>query len=82
MGRVIGWELDLLGSHGMAAGDYPGMLALIERGELRPDELIERVVSLEDAAALLPAVDSASPAGLTIIDPRRPDDRPVLGCPA
>ena len=72
MGRVIGWELDLLGSHGMAAGDYPGMLALIERGELRPDQLIERIVGLEDAAALLPVVDSASPAGLTIIDPRQP----------
>ena len=23
MARVIGWELDLLGSHGMAAADYP-----------------------------------------------------------
>ena len=30
--RVIGWELDLLGSHGMAAADYPDMIALIERG--------------------------------------------------
>ncbi len=72
MMRVIGWELDLLGSHGMAAADYPRMLALIERGELRPHELIERIVSLDDAAALLPVFDRASPAGLTIIDPRRP----------
>jgi alcohol dehydrogenase len=72
MGRVIGWELDLLGSHGMAAEDYPGMLALIERDEVRPHQLIERVVGLEDVAALLPAFDNATPAGLTIIDPRRP----------
>jgi alcohol dehydrogenase len=71
MGRVIGWELDLLGSHGMAASDYPGMLALIERDELRPHELIEQIVSLADAAALLPTFDNATPAGLTIIDPRR-----------
>ena len=71
MGRVIGWELDLLGSHGMAAADYPGMLALIERDELRPHELIERIVGLDDAAALLPTFDNAAPAGLTIIDPRR-----------
>ena len=71
MGRVIGWELDLLGSHGMAAADYPGMLALIERDELRPHELIEQIVSLDDAAALLPTFDRAAPAGLTIIDPRR-----------
>jgi alcohol dehydrogenase len=79
MGRVIGWELDLLGSHGMAAADYPGMLALIERGELRPHELIERIVGLDDAATLLPTFDSASPAGLTIIDPRQAPGRPVRG---
>jgi alcohol dehydrogenase len=71
MARVIGWELDVLGSHGMAAADYPGMLALIERDELRPHELIERIVGLDDAAALLPDFDRAAPAGLTIIDPRR-----------
>jgi alcohol dehydrogenase len=31
MERAIAWELDLLGSHGMAAVDYPPMLSLIER---------------------------------------------------
>jgi alcohol dehydrogenase len=71
MARAIAWELDLLGSHGMAAADYPGMLALIERGLLRPEELIERVVGLEEGARLLPTVDSATPAGMTMIDPRR-----------
>ena len=70
MARVMAWELDLLGSHGMAAADYPGMLALIERGDLRPQDLIERVVGLDEAAALLPALDTASPGGMTIIDPR------------
>ncbi|MBW9095692.1 zinc-dependent alcohol dehydrogenase family protein [Microbacterium jejuense] len=72
MSRVIGWELDLLGSHGMAAADYPGMMALIESGALQPESLIERVVGLADAAALLPTVDRATPAGMTMIDPRRP----------
>jgi alcohol dehydrogenase len=71
MARAIAWELDVLGSHGMAARDYPGMLALIEGGSLRPQDLIERVVGLEEAAALLPAVDTASPAGMTMIDPWR-----------
>jgi alcohol dehydrogenase len=70
MTRAIGWELDLLGSHGMAAADYPGMLALIERGELRPQQLIEKTISLDDAAALLPTFDKATPVGMTIIDPR------------
>lgn len=70
MARVIGWELDLLGSHGMAAADYPGMLALIESSALRPQDLIERVIGLAEAAALLPEFDKASSAGMTIIDPR------------
>ena len=57
MDRVIGWELDVLGSHGMAAADYPDMLALIEQGLLRTrSELIERTVGLDEAATLLPGV--------------------------
>ena len=71
MSRVIAWELDLLGSHGMAAADYPGMLALIDRGVLEPQRLIERTVGLERAGALLPAFDRATAAGITMIDPRR-----------
>ncbi len=71
MDRVIAWELDVLGSHGMAAADYPGMLELIAAGVLRPDLLVERVVGLEDAARLLPGLGSASPAGITLVDPRR-----------
>jgi alcohol dehydrogenase len=69
MSRVIAWELDLLGSHGMAAAAYPLMLAMIERGDLRPQGLIERVIGLTEAAELLPAFDSASLAGMTLIDP-------------
>ena len=71
MDRVIGWELDLLGSHGMAAADYPGMMALIERGALRPQLLIERIIGLDEAAALLPGFDRATVAGMTVIDPAR-----------
>jgi D-arabinose 1-dehydrogenase-like Zn-dependent alcohol dehydrogenase len=71
MARVIGWELDLLGTHGMAAADYPGMLSLIEGGRLRPQDLIERVIGLDEASALLPVFDTASPAGMTMIDPQR-----------
>jgi alcohol dehydrogenase len=71
MARVIGWELDLLGSHGMAAADYPDMMALIESGALQPQELIERTIGLEEAAAVLPGFDQATVAGMTMIDPTR-----------
>ncbi len=71
MSRVIAWELDLFGSHGMAAADYPGLLDLVVAGRLRPERLVERVVRLGDATTLLPGFDAASPAGITLIDPRQ-----------
>ncbi|SDR65240.1 alcohol dehydrogenase catalytic domain-containing protein [Agrococcus carbonis] len=70
--RVIAWELDVLGSHGMAARDYPGMLALIEQGVLEPQRLVERTVGLAEAGALLPGFDHSSATGITIVDPRLP----------
>jgi alcohol dehydrogenase len=69
MARVIGWELDLLGSHGMAATEYPAMLELIEQGLLQPQRLIERTIGLDAAAALLPRFDRETVAGMTMIDP-------------
>ena len=71
MARVIGWELDVLGSHGMAAVDYPGMMALIEQGSLQPQRLIERTIGLDEAAAMLPGFDQATVAGITMVDPAR-----------
>lgn len=71
MARVIAWELDLLGTHGMAAVDYPGMMALIEQGLLQPQRLIERRIGLEAAAALLPGFDQTAVAGMTMVDPAR-----------
>ena len=71
MARVIAWELDVLGSHGMAASDYPDMLALIEDGALEPQRLIERTIGLDEAAALLPVFDRATVAGMTMVDPTR-----------
>ena len=71
MERVIGWELDVLGGHGMAAADYPDMLALIEQGLLQPQRLVERTIGLDEAAALLPGFDRATAAGMTMVDPAR-----------
>ncbi len=62
--RVIAWELDLLGSHGMPAADYPGMLALVASGTLRPQDLVTATVGFAEAARLLP-----DPVPVTILDP-------------
>ena len=67
--RILAWELDVFGSHGMSAADYPGMLDLVARGAVRPDDLLGAVVTLEEGAALLPLMDQATSAGITVIRP-------------
>jgi alcohol dehydrogenase len=69
MDLVIAHELEIYGSHGMAAHEYPPMLALIANRTLRPDRLLGDVIGLEDAGAALAAMDrSATSAGMTVID--------------
>ncbi len=72
MDRVISYELDLLGSHGMAARDYPGLLDLVTGGRLRPGQLITRRIGLADAVDALPAMGDAPVAGITVIQPQQP----------
>ncbi|HYN30656.1 MAG TPA: alcohol dehydrogenase catalytic domain-containing protein [Dermatophilaceae bacterium] len=71
MARVIAWELDVLGSHGMAAADHPAMMASNEEGRLRPQLLVERTIGLEEAAELLPVFERAFLTGVTMVDPAR-----------
>ncbi|MFB4311344.1 zinc-dependent alcohol dehydrogenase family protein [Actinomadura sp. GTD37] len=68
MDRVIGWELEIAGSHGMAAHAYPPMMRLIRAGTLRPDLLVGRVLTLDDAPA---ALTGATGPGITMIEPHR-----------
>jgi alcohol dehydrogenase len=68
MARVIAWELTLLGSHGMAARDYPEMLALVASGALDPSLLVKREVGIEEGAIALADLDSQGAAGITIIN--------------
>jgi alcohol dehydrogenase len=69
MDQVIARELEIYGSHGMAAHEYPAMLALITSGALRPERLVGRVIALEDAGAALAAMDRpVSAAGMTVIE--------------
>jgi D-arabinose 1-dehydrogenase-like Zn-dependent alcohol dehydrogenase len=56
MERVIGLELQVLGSHGMAAHAYPELLGLIAAGRLDPRPLITRRLTLDDAGAALTEV--------------------------
>lgn len=65
MDRVIGRELSLLGSHGMAASSYPEMLSMVTSGQLRPDLLVTREIGLGDAADALRDVGRVP--GVTVV---------------
>jgi alcohol dehydrogenase len=68
MDVVVAQELEIYGSHGMAAADYPRLLSLVADGTLRPDLLVGKVIGLADAPAALTAMDHpATEAGITVI---------------
>jgi alcohol dehydrogenase len=72
MDDVVARELEIYGSHGMAARDYPAMVDLVADGTLRPDRLVGRVIGLEEAGEALAAMDHPSTsAGITVV--RLPD---------
>ncbi len=68
MERVIGWELEILGSHGMQAHRYEEMLDLISSGQLRPQQLIGNTIPLEQAPMALQEMGEFSAVGITVID--------------
>jgi alcohol dehydrogenase len=69
LGTVISRELAILGSHGMPAHDYPELLALVQSGALRPQDLVTRRIRLDDAPEALTAMSAAVPSsGVTLID--------------
>jgi alcohol dehydrogenase len=69
MARVIAWELEIIGSHGMAAKDYPAMLSMIESGKLKPSNFIKKIIALEEAPRALQNMDNQIQDGITIIIP-------------
>ena len=70
MDLVIARELEILGSHGMAAHDYAAMLADISSVRLSPARLVGRTISLDEAPAALMAMNQPQPvSGMTVILP-------------
>ena len=67
--RLIGQELEWLGSHGMPAHAYPEMLDLVASGNLHPADLITRTITLDEVPDALDALTTATPAGITVIHP-------------
>jgi hypothetical protein len=67
MSLVIARELEIYGSHGMAARDYPDMMRLVADGTLRPGLLVADMIGLEDVGEALAAMDGPAGAGMTVV---------------
>ena len=68
MDLVVGKELEILGSHGMAARDYPAMLDLVTSGALQPARLVGSVIGLGEAGDALAAMSRpATTPGVTVV---------------
>jgi alcohol dehydrogenase len=71
VGRVLRLELQLLGSHGMPASDYPELLARVADGTLDPGRLLRDRIGLAEAGPRLAALGlpGAGAGGITVIRP-------------
>ena len=67
MDLVIARELEIYGSHGMAARDYPDMMRLVADGTLRPGLLVGEVIALGDVGRALAAMDGLAGPGMTMV---------------
>jgi alcohol dehydrogenase len=67
--RLIGWELEIAGSHGIQASVYPEMFDLIRAGKIDPTRLVERTLPLTDAPRELMALNDYRGCGVTVFTP-------------
>jgi alcohol dehydrogenase len=67
MAKVIGKELEILGSHGMQAHRYGAMLDMISSGKLEPARLVGDQISLAEAPEALMSMDKFQSVGATVI---------------
>jgi alcohol dehydrogenase len=68
MDKVIAHELEILGSHGIQAYEYPAVLAMINSKKLCPEKLIGKTISLEESIGELVNMNKFTGRGVTIIN--------------
>jgi alcohol dehydrogenase len=66
MELVIGRELQIFGSHGLAAADYGRLLSLTLTGKLDPRKTVRRLVALDQVPQLLVEMGEFRTPGITI----------------
>ena len=68
MDRVIAWELEMVGSHGLQAWEYDRMLRMVASGLVDLDSLVTRTVTLEEGIDVLTGMDDYTVEGVVVID--------------
>lgn len=65
--EMIARELRMVGSHGMAAADYPAMMEMVADRRLRPELLVSRRIRLDEAPAALAGSDGRAGDGVAVV---------------
>ncbi|MCA9216821.1 MAG: zinc-binding dehydrogenase, partial [Planctomycetales bacterium] len=68
-GQIIAKEIEIVGSHGMSAHEYPRLMTMLENGSLNISQLVTQTIPLEAVPDALPAMGVKSPVGITIVKP-------------
>jgi alcohol dehydrogenase len=66
VGRVLSWELEVVGSHGIQAHAYPKLFELVRAGKLNPLWLVDRTMTLGHAPYELAAMEAYRGCGVTV----------------
>lgn len=69
MARVIGWELQVLGVHGMAVRHYDSMPRAVAAGSVRPGELVAKTIPLDAVGDEVAAMGRFAQEGVTVVVP-------------
>ena len=68
MDRVLSNELEIVGSHGIQAYRYTGMMEMIEKGTLAPEKLLGETIGLDESVDALVGMGTFGSAGVTVIN--------------
>jgi alcohol dehydrogenase len=65
---VIAKELSMLGVHGLSAASYPDLVAAVRSGRLRPQDVLDRRITLDDVPAAMAAMVAGRLPGVTVVE--------------
>jgi alcohol dehydrogenase len=68
MDKVLAYELEVIGSHGMQAFRYGAVFEMIKTGKVHPELMIGKTISLDEAPEALVNMDKFENLGVTVID--------------